>query len=324
MSAKVFDCIYGSPGSGKSEACARLIEHVFKTQKKLARVCVGDGSALTYQHLVDAGICELVDFSTMPWPQDTMQKLSDGWWPDAHGILAKTDPAKMSTIGVYIFEGLSVAGSYIMGNVKGGLADRSGRGEKIGQDSPIRIIEGDVDPKTGKTSGPGTSFGGNPPTHYNVAQNSLQDCLQRSKALPMDYVVWVAHEADNNPDKDVNKESLVGPASVGKALTGIIQRNFNNTVHAVSVSKKVKMTDPHTGKAIDQLVLEYRLYTEDHFSASGATTVRFKACTRGVSNMPPYLVSKEPGMALLEYYQRLNDARMARVAQLTGNAGLSV
>jgi hypothetical protein len=331
--AKVFDCIYGGPGTAKSESCARLIEHVYKTTGQVARVVVGDGSALTYEHLVEAGIAEICDFGTRPWPQDTLQKLSSGYWPnpntgelvplgfqivDQNQVIWQND---LTNVGVYIFEGMSVAGAYIMGNVQGGLAERSGRGEKIGQDSPIRIVEGEVDPKTGKvTSGPGTSFGGNPPSHYNVAQRTILECLQRSKALPVDYCLWTAHEADNNPEKDLNKESLVGPEVVGKALTGSIQRNFNNTLHCVVASRKAKAkeVDKATQRTFDELVNEYRIYTQDHYSASGSTTVRFKACTRGGSvDFPQYFVSKEPGDALLTYYQTLSNMRKDRAAMLT-------
>ena len=42
----IFDCLYGGPASGKSESIARLIEHVYRTTGKTARVCVGDGSAM--------------------------------------------------------------------------------------------------------------------------------------------------------------------------------------------------------------------------------------------------------------------------------------
>lgn len=334
MGAKVFDCIYGGPGTAKSESCARLVEHVYKTTGKTARVVVGDGSGLTYEHLEQANIASICDFGTRPWPQDTMQKLSSGYWPrPGTGELVPLGfklPAPewpggfiwentLENVGVYIFEGMSVAGAYIMGNVQGGLAERAGRGEKIGQDSPIRIIEGVVDPRTGKVEGgPGTAFGGNPPSHYNVAQRTILECLQRSKGLPVDYVLWTAHEADNNAEKDINKESIVGPEVVGKALTGSIQRNFNNTLHCVTVSKKIKKADSLTQKQVDDLISEYRIYTTDHYSANGVTTVKFKACTRGGdSSVPQYLVSKEPGDALLQYYQMLSNMRKARAAQLT-------
>lgn len=337
--AKVFDCIYGPPASGKSEALARLIEHVYRQTGQTARVVIGDGSALTYEHLVESSVAALCEFGTRPWPQDTLQKLSSGWWPHPASPTGELvppgycgpDPAlpkhtaagiwlnDLSNVGVYVFEGLSVAGAYIMGNVQGGLAERSGRGEKIGQDSPIRIIEGTVDPKTGQlSSGPGTSFGGNPPAHYNVAQRTILECLQRSKALPTDYVIWTAHEGDNNPEKDLNKEALIGPEVVGKALTGSIQRNFNNTLHCTTAPKKVKVKDIHTEKTVDELDLEYRVYTRDHYSPLGNTMVRYKACTRGGDDsIPQYVVADQPGDALLKYYQLLQDMRKQRAAQLT-------
>lgn len=322
--ARVFDCIYGAPATGKSEAAARLAEHVYKTTGKWARIVIGDGSALTYEHLVDAGVAEICEFGTRPWPQDTMQKLTSGWWPDPDGKLqplgfsANNWGNDLNNVGVYIFEGLSVAGAYIMGNVQGGLAQRSGNGEKIGQDSPIRIIEGEVDPKTGKIiSGPGSAFGGNPPSHYNVAQRTLLECLQRSKNLPVDYVLWTAHESENNPEKDLNKEALVGPEVVGKALTGSIQRNFNNTLHCVAAMVKTKQQDSHTKKMVDDVDSEYRIYTRPHYSPSGTTMVRYTACTRGVDDQfPQYIAADKPGDALLKFYQMLADGRAARVKEL--------
>lgn len=315
LPTKVFDCLYGAPGTGKSESCARLAEYLYQTTGLKTRIVLGDGSALTYEHLVQAGVAEVCDFSSMPWPQDTLMALSNGAWPTAQGKLEPTDPVVLATIGLYIFEGLSVAGAYIMGNVRGGLADRGGRGEKIGQDSPIRIVEGEIDPKTGKViDGPGTSVGGNPPAHYNVAQRTLLECLQRSKNLPC-HVIWTAHEATNNPENDLNKELLVGPEVVGKALTGAIQRSFNNTIHCCTVGKRTKQTDTFTGRAVDELDLEYRLYTRDHFSASGTTLTRYKACTRGVdATLPQYVAGGEPGQALLAYYQLLAEKRAHRVA----------
>jgi len=337
--AKIFDLLYGPPASGKSEALARLIEYTYKQTGQTARVVIGDGSALTYEHLVQAGVAEICEFGTRAWPQDTLQKLSSGWWPHPFSPTAELVPVgyigpepqlpkhtaqgvwqnDISNVGVYVFEGLSVAGAYIMGNVQGGLAERSGRGEKIGQDSPIRIIEGTIDPQTGKlASGPGTAFGGNPPAHYNVAQRTILECLQRSKALPCDYVIWTAHEGDNNPEKDLNKEALIGPEVVGKALTGSIQRSFNNTLHCTTAPKKVKKLDIHTGKQVDELDLEYRIYTRDHYSPLGTTMVRYKACTRGGDDtIPQYVVADAPGDALLKYYQLLADMRKLRAAQLT-------
>lgn len=314
----MFECYYGAPGSGKSEACARMAETIFRETGKRTRIVVGDGSALTYEHLVEAGVADILDFSTRSWPQATLIQLSKGYWPNAKDDLVPTDAATKATIGLYIFEGLSVAGAYILGLVEGGLAWRAARGEKIGQESPIRIVDGVVDPKTNTVvSGTGMTFGGNPPSHYGVAQRTLQECLNNSKGLKVP-VIWTAHEATNNPENDLNKELLVGPEVVGKALTSTIQRSFNNTLHFCTVSKRTKQQDSFTGKAVDDLDVEHRIYTRDHFSAAGASLTRFKACTRGAdAQVPQYVTGGAPGMAVLAYYEMLAAMRSARTASLT-------
>ena len=203
-----------------------------------------------------------------------------------------------------LFRSLSVAAGYIMGNVHGGLAWRAGQGHKMGQDSPITIIEADIDPKTGQPdlkTGPGTRFGGNPPAHYNIAQRNMVGFIQQSMALPTRMVLWTAHEAVNDPEKDsLVKEQIVGPEVVGKAMTANIQRTFNNTVHLQTVAKRVKIDDGFTGRKVDDLDLDYRLYTRDHFNANGAIMTRYKACTRTVGEtFPQYFSSEEPGKAVL-------------------------
>jgi hypothetical protein len=311
--SQIFDCIYGASGTGKSECCARVIEQHFQRTGKKARVVLGDGSSLTYKHLEDVGVIEVCEFMEMPWPQDTMQKLSNGWWPDAKGELVPPGAPgnDLSTVGVYVFEGLSVAAYYIMSaDVEGSLARRAALGEKIAQEAPYRIIEGVVDPKTGKVlSGPGTAYAANSMAHYGVTQKAMTNVITSSKKLPVDIVLWTAHEAQNNPENDLNKEPIIGPEVVGRAMTSTVQKHFFNTLHCCTVAKRTKQQDAFTGRAVDDLDLEYRLYTRDHFSASGTTMTRFKALTRQVNSntFPQYLASESPGLTLVAFYEKLNE-----------------
>ena len=251
---------------------------------------------------------------------DTLTKLTTGWWPDATGTLVApgTKDNVLEDIGVYIYEGLSVAAQYIMGDVQGGLAQRAAAGEKIGQDSPVRIQEGVVDPKTGKVvSGPGTVFGGNPMAHYGVCQRRMTTLILNSRSVGVPVVIWTAHEATNNPETDLNKELIVGPEVVGKQMTASVQRMFHNTVHCATAAKRVKQQDTFTGRSVDDLDIEYRLYTRDHFSASGTTLTRFKALTRHVDGtFPQYLVSETPGQTLLAYYEKLKEIEASKEAQV--------
>lgn len=322
---KIFDCLYGQPGTGKSESAARLIEQMHRETGKKARIVIGDGSLLTYQHLIDAGIAEVVEYAWRPWPLDTLMKLASGWWPanasdPSAPLVAPT--GDLLQVGGYVFEGLSVAAAYIMGNVHGGLAWRGGQGEKLGQDSPIRVVEADLDPKTGlpiPNSGPGSKFGGNPPAHYNIAQRNIVGIVQQSRGLPASVVLWTAHEAVNDPEKDaLVKEQIVGPEVAGKALTANIQRIFQNTLHLQTVAKRVKVDDSFTGRKVDELDLDYRLYTRDHFNANGTVMTRYKGCTRAVGeSFPQFLTSSEPGQAVLMYYETLKASMLAKQLAMT-------
>jgi len=311
--SEIFDCIYGASGTGKSECCARVIEQHFRRTGKKARVVLGDGSSLTYRHLQHVGVVDVCEFMEYPWPQDTMLKLASGWWPNATGELMapKTPGNDLSTVGVYVFEGLSVAAYYIMSaEVDGSLSRRAAHGEKIAQEAPYRIIEGTVDPKTGKVlSGPGTAFAANSMAHYAVTQKAMTNAIISSKKLAVDIVLWTAHEAANNPENDINKEPVIGPQVVGRAMTSDVQKHFCNTLHCCTVAKRVKQQDAFTGRTVDELDLEYRLYTRDHFNANGATLTRFKALTRHANSntFPQYLASEQPGLTLIAFYEKLNE-----------------
>lgn len=302
--AQRFECFYSESGAGKTTGLIYLIAKVFNETGKIARVYVGDGSKMSYIEagLVDAGVVQVMDFATRDYPLTVTQQICEGWWPvdpeDPQSKLRKLTPEEMAQTGVWVFEGLSVMGAYIMGGIKGGLAYRGGQGEKIGQDSPIQI----VDPS-------GLKFGGNPMSHYNVGQRHMLQNIQRTKALPGHFVIWTAHE---RLGEDVESgEKLIGPEIIGKAMTSWISREFNNTLHFTLATKVDKTTDRTTGKNVGKANREYRIYTVDHFDPDGLTMVKYKAVNRCVipDVIPEYLVGAKPGDNILEFYRLMTEAR---------------
>jgi len=190
------ECFYGQSGTGKSEAAAAVIEHIYEETGKKSRVAIGDGSRATYEDrgLVDAGIVEIVDYSLRPWPTSTVAHLCEGYWPEdpdnPNSRLLPPTPDSLQNLGVFVFEGLSVGTQYLMGDMKGGLAEQASRGIKIGQDSPV-LLEDVVRDKTGKiVDGPRDdkgnvlleSFGGNPVAHYGFVQRRMLANIERTKA----------------------------------------------------------------------------------------------------------------------------------------------
>jgi len=320
-----FECYYGQSGTGKSEGAAAVIEALYESDGLTSRVIVGDGSKATYidRGLVDAGVVQIMDFSMRDWPLTTFAQLCEGYWPedvdDHKSKLVAPKAGDLKKLGVFVVEGLSVGAQYLMGDMKGGLAEQAGRGIKIGQDSPVHSKDILYDAKGNeiKDSGPGTSFGGNPISHYGYAQRRLLANVERTKAFP-NVVIWTAHEMGTT-DK-VSGEKLVGPEAAGQALTANLPRHFNNTLHFVTAqSKKAKKKDDLTEAMVTELDVEYRVYTRDHFHPDGQFFVKYKAVTRGVSEgqgMPLYLESDVPGQSVIDFYNKVTEARKARTVAL--------
>lgn len=330
--AKRIECYYGQSGTGKSEALASVIEQIYVQDGLTSRVIVGDGSKATYidRGLVDAGVVQIVDFSIRDWPSTTFQRLTEGWWPadvdDPKSPLLAPKPDDLGKLGVFGVEGLSVGANYLMGDNIGGLAERAGKGIKVGQDSPVRLVDANYDPKNPNKilEGPGTEFGGNAPAHYGFVQRRLLANIERTKVFP-NIVIWTAHERSTQ-DK-ISGEKLVGPEAAGEAITANLPRVFNNTLHFVTASrKKEKAKDAHTDAMVIDLETEFRVYTRDHFHPDGTSFVKYKAVTRGglpafdaktaPHGLPEYFTHPIPGQSVLEFYQKIANVRGNRIEQL--------
>lgn len=299
---RIFDLYYGASGSGKSTAAATMALQIHKKTGKKVRVYVGDGSLMSYDGLISAGVVEGMEFSHRDWPFIVCQQICEGWFPsdpnDPNSPLVPPDKNGIQDIGGHIIEGAAVMARYMMGGIKGGLANLSAEGHKIGQDTPFTVPQGEKNAK-GEFINGGKNFGGNPMAHYNVAQNAVTDNVQRSKRLGM-YVIWTSHEYTNDPDKSqLQKELIVGPEVVGKSLTASFQRMFGNTLHFQTVAKRGREKDDFTGRDVVDLGLDYRIWSQDHFSPDNNTTIRYKGITRGVKNMKEYYGD------ILDYYKDL-------------------
>ena len=322
--ASRIDCFYGESGSTKSSGVAALIEKVFRETRKEFRIYVGDGSAATYIDwgLVDVGAVHLCDYTIRDWPVTTLQQICMGMWPedvnDPNSKLRKLTPAELAKTAGWVFEGLSVASAYLMGNSKGGFAEQAGRGVKIGQDSPISIKDLETNATGGyvQGSGPGTVVGGNPPSHYNVAQRQMVTNIERTKQLP-GLVVWTAHERAG--EDSVTAEKVIGPEVAGKALSAGLSKMFNATLHFTIATKVTgKAADATTGKLVSGVLNDFRIYTRDHMDPDGLTAVKYKAVVRTPrpDMIRDYYTSEKPGQHLLDLYADLAKAREAQKADI--------
>lgn len=294
------ELVYGNSQSGKSTWGLQLAEHLYVKKGLKTRWYLGDGGGATIEDsgLVDEGIIELVQFNLRDDPFATMQFCCDGFWPqDPRDPKSKLEPTKdFSPYGMMVFEGLSVGCDYMMGDSKGGLADRAAKGEKIGQDTPYIVSEG------------GLKFGGNPPSHYGFTQRRIISLIERTRALPVPFVLWTAHQRKAE-DSDLKGVYEFGPDCAGQALTSKIGAYFGNTIHMHQVTVKVKAKDPLTNKDIEVLKIERRAYTRKHVDPEGNTSIKYYANSRMpreyISDMPEYLSPPDA----VQFYTLLETAK---------------
>lgn len=317
--ASRFECYYGAPNSAKSTAVAHIIKTLFNATGKVSRVMIGDGSAATYQDmgLVDAGAVELMDYTIRDWPISTLEQLAEGAWPadplDPKSKLIPASPQSMGNLALTCIEGISMAGLYIMGDRKGGLAYRASKGERIGGESEIKLVDGETNAAgvllTGAAqTGSGRTYGGHTISHYNVAQLRLANVIERSKLLP-GWVIWTAHERP--AENKLSGEKVIGPEGVGGAATPSLPRLFGNTLHFATAEKLLKEADEHTGQQINMIDSVYRIYTRNHFRAEGKVFTKYLATTR-ISHpemMPAFLESEVAGESILEFYRLIEASR---------------
>lgn len=329
---KFFECFWGQSGTGKSTAVASLImQHYQKTGQKTL-VWVGDGSSATYEPLVDAGLVDMTDYSARDWPFSTTKRMAEGFIPedlqDPTSPMRPMTEAERARYAMFVFEGMSVASTYVMGSRKGGISDRGAKGEKIAGDSPIQIldVEREASGMPKKGSGTGEAFGGVTLGGYGVVQRHMLQVLEASKALP-GWVIWTGHE--RTAEDKITGQKVVGPELAGSAMTASLSRVFNNTLHFSTAERTVKKTDAHTQKSVDELDVEYRIYVKDHFRPEGGTYTKYKAVARhpdpngnlyGGSPtddaLPLYFESDKPGESILQFYAHIAKAQARQKAFL--------
>ena len=298
--ANRLELVYGNSQSGKSTWGLQIAENLWVKHGLKTRWYLGDGGGATIYDsgLVEEGAIEVLQFNIRDNPFATMQLCAQGYWPvDVEDPKSPLLPTKdFGPFGLTVFEGLSVGCDYMMGDQKGGLADRAAQGEKIGQDAPYIVSEG------------GMKFGGNPPSHYGFTQRRLISLIERTRALPVGFVLWTAHQRKAE-DSDLKGVFEFGPDCAGQALTSKIGAYFGNTIHMHQVVVKTKTRDALTGKDIEVLKIERRAYTRKHADPEGQTGIKYYANSRipvaFAQEMPEYLTPPDA----IRFYAILEDAK---------------
>jgi len=319
------ELFYGHSLKGKSRAITELVIREYEKRGRKSRLYIGDGGVATYVNagLVNAGMLEICDFSWRPFPLPTLKAMSMFWWPDEHGKWHAPSKEFLAgeTHGLVIYEGATIIKQWLMGNNEGAISDKISKGEKIGgvKDEADSLVMFD-----GKVNGLPDSFsksGNITGLHYGPAYRQIESAIQRTEAFP-GMVIWTAHptEAPDIPEggrqsgiagKVVGKK-VIGPDVVAKSRASTITALFGNTLHFDTAKKKAERNiDNTTGKNVNLLEPEYRVYTRSHFDPDGLETIEYRAGSR-VDGLDLYYTADKPGEAILKFYDTLGKLEAQR------------
>lgn len=241
--------IYGHPGSGKTTYLDQLADILLEAYpRKVIRLVTAEESAPLHKKIA-AGTVECWRLDRMRYPFEAIRFASQGYWPlkldDPLSKYQPPTPATWEQVSATFFEGASSVGDYLLGGqAYGGLAARTGRGEKLGLDEKtVNFQDGSI------------LIGGNNRSQYGTVQTEVLACIGYSRQLPC-FLAWTAHQDQFDPQQ--GNESMIGPVIVGTAKMSAIIRSFGNVLHAYTCLAP----DPKGEK---------RLYLTDHYWAMNPT-----------------------------------------------------
>jgi hypothetical protein len=236
---------YGDSGDGKSTRAHSLARYYYaKTGLKVRLVSAEDSSKLVFQDLIDAGIVEAVFITEPKTPLPTYERLVEGEWP----LQGQFDEVKVKVAGVeqikkrqkwqrrsewegsvsaYIIEGLSTISENILDYLR-----ETGRFPREQSDG---------------FSEDGRTFMAASQTAFGFAQSEGIKLLKASGQLPVDRVLWTAHEAKGKDEFDGG--AVRGPKLVGTAATNLVRKLVGVLLHADRVDGQVRVYyDNHADK----------------------------------------------------------------------------
>lgn len=225
--------VYGPSGSGKTPQIGLLAEDVFVKTGKKTRVYTADfGGTDTIDPYIDLGIIEPIELGTSDvWI--FLNKAVRGHVRDDKGKWV-LDEKRNASIGAYAFESAHGIASLL----KLDMERKAATGVAVGGDTNTSFdITGDGEKlKVGTTKGY---------QKYQIPQGQVLEGMYESFKLPAEYVLWTAGINKDEDDVQVAAK-VVGPDVIGRALTGVLQKDFNYTFRIGVTAAKDGKPSEHT------------------------------------------------------------------------------
>lgn len=226
--------LYGNSGLGKTTAIYHFIkELVRRTGRQVRCVSFEDSSKLVFAPLIAEGSMDYLSVNSVTDPLAVMAYVREGNWPvmGADGKLTWQHPeAWVGQVSAYVFEGLTTMSETLMETCR--------QGHRFLREQASDAFESS-----------GRKFTASSKTSYGFVQMEALTALQRASGLPVEWVIWSAHEAVGS-DEDLGGV-IRGPGLVGKAKTARVQAYVGTMLHLDKLHGETRMFfTPHPDPTI--------------------------------------------------------------------------
>ena len=220
--------IYGDSGIGKTANLQMIADYLLSiypgTKGRLITADGGGSTPFTQTGLVQSGKVELLNIAASDLAYAEVNALSDGKWPvDGRSGSKKwyTAPDSLKDVSFYMIEGLESIGHLLLNHMAHQTSGRAGF--KLSWQ-----FSEDLD-------GESYQVGGLDQGHYGIVQKELLRIHTKGfSQLPVQWVIWTSKVAHGEEDR--TRETIYGPAVVGKALTSTVSGSFGDCLHMDTVT----------------------------------------------------------------------------------------
>jgi len=270
--------IYGVSGVGKTTQIGEQARWVYdKFGLKTRLVSASGGGWASIDPLVDAGIVIPTFILERKFVYETLNKLSEGYWPEdtsdpTSKLLAPSQQSDWDEFGCLAFEGMTEMADWMMRYSVAREAE--GRIRISGQKVAANFLDGEM-----RCGAPSMGM-------YNTIQNYIAQYVAQSKAIKDKYILWTALERKVTDEN--TRRPTYGPEVCGEAKTTTCSAWFDYVLHLYYESSNKNNLGTR------------RMYLTRHFE-NGVPFVA-KSQMSILTTLPPYLEGDELSMY---YFQEL-------------------
>lgn len=296
--------LYGSTDSGKTVELGDIAKWEHARTGMISRLVSADSGWDPIEELIVSpsnpqGIIEAWNIQSLQDPWVILIELSEGAWPKVvqdprtgefrvkmvrptwkDGRILTGDGKR---VGQYLIEGISTLAST-------GLQDHQRAARKLSQDV-VGSFTSAVPEITGTTETMrSVTLSAAAPSHYGQVQRFLlEDLVPRFGRLAVDRVVWTGHEAKGRDEITGLENSVLGPATVGRAAVDRTTLKFGHTFHFTVETRMTK--DP---KGLEHVERDFRAWFVSHPDPT-LKTMQWPAKVSLSKEQSKALLAKYPG-----------------------------